>query len=97
MPENSEDISAGVDFLGLDEEILRALDMARKANLAVRNNNLDYAGNIFQKVGHVNTSGFLRLIKLGTSKSGDEAWTVSSRYSQCNELTCSSVHQTEQN
>ena len=50
MPENTEDISVGVDFLGLDEEILRAMDMAKKANMAVRNNNLDYAGNIFQKV-----------------------------------------------
>ena len=50
MPENTEDISVGVDFLGLDEEILRAMEMAKKANMAVRSNNLDYAGNIFQKV-----------------------------------------------
>lgn len=47
----AEEISAGVDFLGLDEEILRAMEMAKKANMAVRNGNLEYAGSIFQKVG----------------------------------------------
>lgn len=39
-----------MDYLGLDEEILKNMEMARKANIAVQNNNLDYAVGIFVKV-----------------------------------------------
>jgi hypothetical protein len=42
-----------MDYLGLDEEIMRNLEMARKANQAVQSGNLDYALGIFTKVCYI--------------------------------------------